>query len=270
MTTTQSVRAREVPRVDKKQAFAHRTAELTAWHQLLTSLDGTEWHVRTVCTEWDVADLAGHLCGQAEDVLVPWSFPVRDRRARRRYPDLPLIDSHMLIQADEHRGTPPAELIQRFDRLWGKANRSMLRRPEPIRRVKIKTEGIPIPAFQRLSFGYIHDVLLPRDLWMHRDDACGALGRTFDPGEFGQELIAQVLLDLEVFDVWPGLPVTLVLSGPAGGTWQLGQGEPVAEVRTDAVGYMRSISGRDDRPGVELLAGDPAAVETVAGVRMPF
>jgi uncharacterized protein (TIGR03083 family) len=270
MTTTESVRAREVPRVGRHQAFGHRTAEIAAWHELLTSLDSDDWHVRTVCTEWDVADVVGHLCGQAEDVLVPWSFPMRDRRARRRYPDVPLVDSHMLIQSDEHRGTPPAELIQQFDRLWDKANQSMLRRPELIRRIKIKVEGIPIPTFQRLSFGYIQDILLPRDLWMHRDDVCRALGRPFDPGKFGQELIGQVLLDLEVFEVWAGLPVRVVLSGPAGGIWQLGQGEPVADVRTDAVGYMRTISGRDEHPMVELLSGDSAAVDAAAGVRMPF
>jgi hypothetical protein len=133
---------------------------------------------------------------------------------------VPLIDGHMLVQADEHRGTPPAELIADFDRLWKKANRTMLRLPALIRGFKVKVDSIPIPAFQRLSLGYIQDVLLPRDLWMHRDDVCQALGRTFDPGQYGVELVAQVLLDLEVGEVWTGPPTTVVLTGPAGGTWQ--------------------------------------------------
>jgi uncharacterized protein (TIGR03083 family) len=270
MPTIKSVRASEVPRVDQRRAFDHRTAESAAWHDLLVSLDAAQWQRPTVCPEWNVADIAGHLCGQAEDALTPWSFPVRDRRALRRYPDVPLIDGHMLVQADEHRGTPPAELIADFDRLWKKANRTMLRLPALIRGFKVKVDSIPIPAFQRLSLGYIQDVLLPRDLWMHRDDVCQALGRTFDPGHYGAELVAQVLLDLEVGEVWTGPPTTVVLTGPAGGTWQLGKGEPAATAQIDSVSWMRTISGRDDHPVIKLLEGDPAGAECVETTRMPF
>jgi uncharacterized protein (TIGR03083 family) len=183
---------------------------------------------------------------------------------------VPLIDGHMLVQADEHRGTPPAELIADFDRLWKKANRTMLRLPALIRGFKVKVDSIPIPAFQRLSLGYIQDVLLPRDLWMHRDDVCQTLGRTFDPGKYGAELVAQVLLDLEVGEVWTGPPTTVVLTGPAGGTWRLGKGEPVATVQIDAVAWMRTISGRDDHPVVKLLEGDATSAECVEAIRMAF
>ena len=269
MSTTLTI-ARGVPRVDNERAFAHRAGELAAWNALLRELRPDEWHRPTVCTEWDVADIVGHLCGQAEDVLVPWSFPVRERRARRRYPDVPLIDAHMLVQADEHRGTAPAQLAADFDRLWSKATRLIRRMPRVVHGLKVKCEGIPIPFFERMPLGYIQNVLLARDLWMHRDDVCQALGRTFDPGEHGAELVAQVMLDLEVSSSWPGLPVVLELTGPAGGRYQLGSGEPVGTVRVDAVAYMRTVSGRDDAPVVELVSGDAAAAEVVATTRMPF
>lgn len=263
-----AVRARDITRADRPTSRRHRDAEIQAWHDLLASLDGTDWQRRTVCTEWDVADIAGHLCGQAEDVIRPWIFPLRDRRAKRVYPDVPLLDAHMMVQADDHRGTPPAELRSTFDRLWGKATRTISRNPGFLRGIKVKVEGMP--GFESIGLGHIQDILLARDLWMHRDDVCQALGREFDAGPNAEELVAQVMLDLEDGPFWQGLPVVLILTGQGGGTYRFGEGEPVATVRTDAVGYMRTVSGRDDHPEVVLVDGAPAGAESVATCRMPF
>lgn len=267
MTTTATA-AREIARADRAAARRHRDAEIEAWQDLLATVDGTEWQRRTVCTEWDVADIVGHLCGQAEDVNKPWSFPLRDRRARRVYPAIPLLDAHMMIQADDHRGTPYDVLLERFGKLWGKATRTISRNPALIRRMQVKVEGVP--GFEKLTLGYIQDILLARDLWMHRDDVCQALGREFDAGPYADELIAQVMLDLEDGPFWKGTPVVVVLTGQGGGTYRLGEGEPIATVSTDAVGYMHILSGRDDQPVVVLVDGDPAGVEAVASCRMPF
>ncbi|MEV8375592.1 maleylpyruvate isomerase family mycothiol-dependent enzyme [Kribbella sp. NPDC056861] len=267
MTTT-AIPAREIARADRGTARRHRDAELTAWHDLMTTIDGPDWKRPTVCTEWDVADVVGHLCGQAEDVNKPWLFPLRDRRARRVYPQVGLLDAHMLIQADDHRGTPEAVLRERFDKLWGRATKIISRTPAPIHRLQIKVEGMP--GFDKISLGYVQHILLARDLWMHRDDVCRALGREFDPGPYAGELIAQVMLDLVGGTFWPGTPVVLTLTGPGGGTYQLGEGDPIAAVSTDAIGYMRTVSGRDDQPTVVLVDGDPLGAEAVAGCRMPF
>ncbi|TDU91631.1 uncharacterized protein (TIGR03083 family) [Kribbella voronezhensis] len=267
MTTT-VLHAREIHRADRATARKHRDAEIEAWRDLTESFDEADWHRRTVCTEWDVADIVGHLCGQAEDVNRPWLFPLRDRRAKRAYPNVVLLDAHMMIQADEHRGTPPAELRERFAKLWGKATRTISRNPGLIRRMPVKVEGVP--GFEKLDLGYIQDILLARDLWMHRDDVCQALGRSFDAGPYAEELIAQVVLDVQEGPFWRGVPVELVLTGQGGGTYRLGDGTPIATVRTDAVGYMRTLSGRDDHPVVELLDGDQSGAEAVAICRMPF
>jgi uncharacterized protein (TIGR03083 family) len=263
-----AVPARDITRADRPTTRRHRDAEITAWHDLLATLDGTDWQRRTVCDEWDVADIVGHLCGQAEDVIRPWVFPLRDRRAKRVYPDVPLLDAHMMVQADDHRGTAPVELRARFDRLWGKATRTISRNPGPIRRMSVKVEGMP--GFEKISLAYIQDILLARDLWMHRDDLCQALGRKFDAGPYAGEVVAQVMLDIENGPFWKGMPVVLVLTGQGGGTYRLGREEPISTVQTDAVGYMRTLSGRDDEPVVELLDGDPAGAEAVATCRMPF
>jgi uncharacterized protein (TIGR03083 family) len=259
-----AVLAGEIGRADRARCRVHRDAEIQAWHDLLASLEGDEWHRRTVCDEWDVADIAGHLIGQAEDVIKPWSFPRRFRKAKRVYPGLPRFDAHMMVQADEHRGTPPDELRALFDQVWAKATRKISRQPELIRRITMQVEDTP-----RMSLGYVQDILLARDLWMHRDDVCQALGRSFDAGPYAQEIIAQVVYDLEASGpFWGERPaVVLELTGQGGGTYRLGRDEPVGHAAVDAVSYMRTVSGRDDNPSV---SGDPLAVEAVATCRMPF
>ena len=259
-----AVLAEQIGRADRARCRLHRDAELQAWHDLLASIEGDDWHRRTVCDEWDVADIAGHLIGHAEDVIKPWSFPRRWLKNKRVYPGVPRFDAHMMVQADEHRGTPPAEVRALFDRLWAKATRAISRNPELIRRFTMQVEDAP-----PFSLGYIRDILLARDLWMHRDDVCQALGRPFDAGPYADELIGQVVYDLEASGpFWADRPAVLLeLTGQGGGTYQVGRGEPVGRASVDAVSYMRTLSGRDDSP---VVTGDPAAAEAVASCRMPF
>lgn len=267
MTAMTATVARDIARVSRRQSFEHRAAELPAWLELARSLDADEWHRPTVCTEWDVADIVGHMVGQADDVLVPLTFVRRELQARRRYPGAQRWDAHMMVQADQYRGTAPEPLIALFERRWTKASKRILTMPKPFRAMRITIEEIPDPAFRRVDLAYVHDVLLPRDLWMHRDDICQALGRPFDVGPYATELVAQVMLDLELTGYWSGPAVRLELTGQGGGVYRLGTGDPVGTAQVDAVAYMRTISGRDDNP---VVTGDPAAVEAVAATRMPF
>ncbi|MFF0343804.1 maleylpyruvate isomerase family mycothiol-dependent enzyme [Kribbella sp. NPDC004875] len=257
-----AVLAEQIGRADRATCRIHRDAELQAWHEVLASIEGDEWKRRTVCEEWDVADIAGHLIGQAEDVTRPLSFPRRYRKAKRVYPGVLRIDAHMMVQADEHRGTPPAELRTTFDQVWAKATRKISTEPELMRRMAMTFNGV------RMNLGYIHDILLARDLWMHRDDVCQALGRGFDPGPHAEEIVAQVMYDVIDGPWWGERPaVEVELTGAGGGTYQLGRGAPVGCAAVDAVGYLRTLSGRDDAPAV---TGDPAAAEAVTSCRMPF
>jgi uncharacterized protein (TIGR03083 family) len=260
-----AVLAEQIGRADRPQCRTYRDAELRAWHELLASIEGDEWQRRTVCEEWDVADIAGHLIGQAEDVNRPLSFPRRYRKAKRVYPGVVRIDAHMMVQADEHRGTPPAELRTTFDQVWAKATRKISKEPELMRRMSMTVDGF---ENLKLSLGYIHDILLARDLWMHRDDVCQALGRPFDAGPNAAPIVAQVMYDVIDGPWWGERPaVEVELTGPGGGTYQLGRGAPVGRATVDAVGYMRTLSGRDDAPAV---SGDPVAAEAIASCRMPF
>src|SRR6266702_378684 len=117
----------------------------------------------------------------------------------------------------------------------------------------------------RLS--YILDVLALRDPWMHRVDLARATGRPLALGAHDRVVVTQVIADLG--RAWAGPAVLLELTGPAGGRWALGQGDPAATVRADTVDYLRALSGRNGHPSAEA-DGDHAAADAVTAARVVF
>ena len=119
-----------------------------------------------------------------------------------------------------------------------------------------------------MTLGYIQDILLARDLWMHRDDVCQALGRSFDPGPYAEESSRRSCT------TWTrcrsgvsGRPSYWSSPDRAVGPTGWGGASRSAAPPWMPSSYMRTLSGRDDDPAV---SGDPLAVEAVAGCRMPF
>lgn len=257
--------ARSIEQTGKAQAYELRAAEIVAWTEVLATVGPNDWSRRTSCALWDIKDIVGHLCGHAEEDLRPWLFPLRDRRAARRHPQMSYIDGHMQVQVEEHREMTPAQVHERFLWLWPRANRRLCRIPGVIRRVRVPT-GMPAPS--KISIGYLHDVIHARDLWMHRGDVCQAIDTPFTPGTHAGAVIEQVLRDLD--DQWSGPTVLLELTGVTSGAWQLGDGQPVATIRADAVTYMRCLSGRNDGPTLEVVTGDASARDVVSAARVLF
>jgi hypothetical protein len=101
---------------------------------------------------------------------------------------------------------------------------------------------------ERWPFGFLVDVVLTRDVWMHRVDIARATGRVLVlTAEHDGALVAGVVAE------WAdrhGQPYRLRLTGPAGGSWSRGDGAPQLEV--DAVEFCRTLCGR--APGEGLLA----------------
>jgi hypothetical protein len=93
-----------------------------------------------------------------------------------------------------------------------------------------------------VDLGFLSDVIMTRDPWMHRADLAQATGAPM-------ALTADhdgVLVD-DVVREWAarhGRPFTLRLTGPAGGSW--GSDGPALEL--DAVEFCRAISGRGTVP----------------------
>jgi hypothetical protein len=100
------------------------------------------------------------------------------------------------------------------------------------------------------KLGYLVDIILTRDTWMHRTDVATATGR---PLELTREHDGRIVAD--VVAEWVrrhGQPCTLHLTGPAGGTFVHGDGSE--ELTVDAIEFCRILSGRDEGSG--LLAQD--------------
>jgi uncharacterized protein (TIGR03083 family) len=253
--------AARLPQTDLDQAYAVAHAEGRA----TLELGKDDWTRPTDCTEWDVRALVAHLVAQCQDGIHLASMARRELLSRRRYPDKPPVDAYMAVGVDDHRAASGPELVERFARLWPRAARARRRRPAVLRRIKLDPG---IPGQPRWRLDYVLDVIFNRDLWMHRVDLARATGRPFVLGDHDREIVAQVVRDLG--RGWSAVPVALELTGPAGGCWLLGSGDPVAVVRAEVVAYLRALSGRDDEVALELVSGQASALSPLRQARIVF
>ena len=146
------------------------------------------------------------------------------------------------------------------------------RRPRPPRPAALRriTLDPGIPGQPRWHLDYLLDVIYNRDLWMHRVDLARATGRPFVLGDHDRQIVAPVVGDLARGWSSVPVPVALELTGPAGGGWLLGSGDPVAVVRAEAVAYMRALAGRDDEVALERISGQASALTPIRQARLVF
>jgi uncharacterized protein (TIGR03083 family) len=232
----------------------------------VSDLDDGDWVKPTDCVEWTVKELVTHVVGQCEGAAKPWVFLRRHRVGHRRYPDQSRLDATTRQEVDDLGRLSPAELIEMLAQLGPKAVRANRRVPSLLRRLNL-TRLFPEDPLPDPTLGYVLDVIAARDTWMHRVDLTTATGRPMVHGDHEREIVAQVVRDLGL--AWAGPAVVLELTGPAGGQWALGTGEPVATVRADAVGYLRTLSGRDDEPALDV-DGDSSVAKALTSARVPF
>jgi uncharacterized protein (TIGR03083 family) len=254
-----------LPQTDPDHAADIGQAEGQATMALLRALGDGDWTRPTDCTEWDVRALVAHLVAQCEDSIRLGTMLRRELLGRRRYRAKTALDAHMAAGVDDHRAAGGPELVERFARLWPRAARARRRRPAALRRITLDPG---IPGQPRWRLGYLLDVIFNRDLWLHRVDLARATGRPLVLGDHDRQIVAQVVRDLA--RAWSAAPVALELTGPAGGCWLLGSGDPVAVVRAEAVAYMRALSGRDDEVVLELVSGQQAALTPIRQARVVF
>ena len=218
--------------------------EYDRFRDLLRTLSADDWSRPTDCPGWDVRAMASHVLGMAEmSASIREQF--RQMRAARRRGGV-FIDALTGLQVDERRSLGPADITSRFARVAPRAARGRRRTPGFIR-----GRAMPIdqPVGDRLepwTIGFLVDVVLTRDTWVHRVDISVATGRELElsAGHDG-------ILVADVAAEWASRhaqPCSLVLSGPAGGSWSWGSGGPVMEL--DAVEFCRVVSGREHGEGL--------------------
>ena len=111
----------------------------------------------------------------------------------------------------------------------------------------IKWIATPHPVGGFMSIRHLMWIIHSRDTWMHRLDICRAANRPFEQTrEHDGRIVELVVLDTakKLTKKLNDQAITLSLKGIAGGTWQIGKGESVAEMEMDALDFNIFVSGR--------------------------
>jgi uncharacterized protein (TIGR03083 family) len=254
MTASRAIEVGTFPTLSHDEWVEMSAVEHDRMLQLLEDLAPDEWMSSTECTGWKVCDIAAHLVGWLEahssrrQNIHQGMKGMKRAKARGWLP----IDGITAVQVEERAAVAPVELLEHFRRALPGAQRRRAAVPAKLR-AKKTDKGLPMLAALLhgmppvpFPLGYITDTVLVRDVWMHRVDISRATGRTLqlDPSHDGR-LVADAVAE------WAdqhGQPFTLVLDGPAGGTYVRGaEGE---HVNLDAVEFCRILSGRATGDGL--------------------
>ena len=247
MTThTTPVGTKEKPRLaqlDRETASRLAATEYERVADLLAGLTSDQWKAPTDCPGWDVRAMAGHMLGMAQMVA---TYPemirqqvVGSRRAKRDRVEM--VDALTAFQVQKNAHLTHEQLVQDLRRVSPRAVRLRRRAPGPMRRQTLQDND------EWWTMGYLLDVILTRDPFMHRIDitrAC-SVPMTITADHEGV-LVADVVAE------WAerhGAAYDLQLTGPAGGHWKVGSTDPIT---MDALEFCRVLSGR--APATGLLA----------------
>jgi uncharacterized protein (TIGR03083 family) len=218
--------------------------EYQRFGEILRTLSPTDWSKPTNCQEWDVRALASHVLGMAD-----MAASVREGARQRKLAlnsDGVFIDELTALQVRERLDLTGAEITAQFAAVGSKAARGRRLAPWFIRRrpmpVTQDIDGIP----EAWTVGFVNDVILTRDTWMHRVDVALATGKQLVlTADHDGVLVADVVAEWKARH---GADFDLTLTGPAGGTWSHGtEGEVI---RMDAAEFCRALSGRAPQPGL--------------------
>lgn len=213
----------------------------------LRELGNDDWTRPTACPAWDVHAMACHVLGMARLAGSPLE-QFRQMRAARRRGGL-FIDALTALQVEQYVHRSHGEIVDMLTRATPRAARGRARIPSLIRNRSMGEQPVDERGAQTevWTVGYLSDVVLTRDTWIHRSDIALATGRVMTlTADHDGRIVADVA---EEWAQRHGGPCTLTLTSPAGGTWSWGGGGPVYEL--DAEGFCRTVSGR--APGEGLL-----------------
>jgi uncharacterized protein (TIGR03083 family) len=245
VTTTVTSHPR-TPVLPRQVAMRLAATEYQRFADLLRALGPGDWTKPTDCPDWDVRAMAAHALGMVEMAASIRENSRQTRLARRR--GGVFVDALTGLQVDERQQMTPEQITNRFAARSPKAARGRRRAPGLIRRrVPRDLRQVEVGGLvEAWTTGYLIDVILTRDPWMHRADIARATGAAhFLTADHDGVLVADVAAE---WATRHAQPYTLHLTGPAGGTWASGEGGPVIEL--DAVEFCRILSGRGHADGL--------------------
>lgn len=234
--------------LDRSIAMTLAEAEYGRVLTQLRSLTPDQWSAPSGCPGWDVRQLAAHMLGMAE-MAASLREQLRQMRKAKKAGGV-FIDALTGLQVDERQDMSPQQIVDRFAEVGPKAARARRRTPGFVRSRTMPDEqplgGRPDSGTEKWTFGYLVDVILTRDPWMHRTDLAAAAGAPLElTADHDGVLVADVAAE---WAARHGQPCRLELGGPAGGSWDFGSGGP--ELRLDAVEFCRVLAGRGHAEGL--------------------
>jgi uncharacterized protein (TIGR03083 family) len=234
------------PAIERPTAMRLAQTEYQRVTDAVDALQPDDWTRPTDCTEWDVRQLVAHIAGMTKLFSTPFEVARQMRAAKaRQQPGQAGIDAQTALQVEERQHLGPDELRIELRRVGPRAARGRRRTPGFVRRRRLPEPQVVNSAAETWSIGYLTDVILTRDPWMHRLDLTRATGQ--DPvltADHDGVIVADIVAE------WArrhGQPYRLELTSPAGGSWSSGMGGD--EIVMDAADFCRVVSGRPGPDG---------------------
>lgn len=249
MSTTTPSRADIVrPRIPRPLAMQLAKTEYARMVDTLAGLDPDDWTRPTDCTLWDVRQLACHMVGMADMVTTPLEMRRQSRKADAiaEAQGIDQLTAITGLQVSERADWTTDEIIEGAKKVGPKAVRGRRLTPGFMRKRQFPQPQHVNGRDESWAIGFLSDVILTRDPWMHRMDIAKAVDT---PPVLTPEHDGVIVAD--VVEEWAerhGGPFRLTLTGPAGGTWSRGSDGQAIEM--DAVDFCRAVSGRSRGEGL--------------------
>ena len=242
-----STAAEAIPAIGHDEAMHLAAVECERLLAVADGLQPEEWLRQTDCPGWNVKEILAHVLGmlelQSDGDERMRQFKIATLAAEQT--GSLRIDAMTALQVREHAALSPDELRWA---LHDTVPRALTGRTGTTADQRGALYSSGLPGEDAWTFGYLFDVILTRDPWIHRVDICRAIEREAElSADHDGRIVADVVAD------WArrhGQPFTLTLDGPAGGRFSAGVGG--SDLELDAVTFCRILSGR--APGSGLLA----------------
>lgn len=257
--------AASIPAIGHAEAVKMGSVELERFLSQVESLAPNDWEKPTACTMWDVREMVAHVAGAAASFADRSEFRRQNSprvQSRYRKAGLSRLDTQNQIQVDDRAAASSSDLIAELHNVGPRAVAARQRMPALVRSVRL-----PLGLFYPMDMiwvpiGYMANVIITRDMWMHRLDICRATDREMElTAEHDGRITRLVVRDLSrrLSPRRGGASVVYELSGPAGGAWRIGNGVQGATIRMDTLDFHLLASGRmplDEARSLVEINGD--------------
>ena len=232
--------------MERGAAMTLAATEYARTATLFESLTPGQWALPTDCPGWDVRAVAGHVLGMMQMTATLPALARQQMAAQKgsKQTGTVMIDVLTALQVAENADLSPAQVVTAMRATGPKAARLRRKMPALVRSRTMPGAMTVGDAQERWTLGFLFDIILTRDPFMHRLDISRATRIPVQATAAHEGVIVD-----DIVREWAARhcrPYTLSLSGPAGGTWG-GEGE---HITMDAFDFCRTVSGRGEATGL--------------------